>query len=537
MDNAFQELLGDFLHESRERLDQVEELLLGLAERTPAAREESLQKARRDLHTLKGNSGMMGLKDLQALAHEIEDGVDALDPQAPAIEELLAGLDRFRSQLRRQIGGGEERVDEDLGLEEVSQDLALGSLRVPFTALDELVEQLAEVLLYRNRFAVALDELRQGGEEALLNRDSVSWNEVLETHQTLNKTLDFLQERIIQLRMVPLQTLFRHLGRIVHDESVKEGKEVRFETEGGSTPLDKALLELAGEVLGHLVRNAVNHGIEDPGERRKAGKSDAGTVYLKAAVQGQEVRIEVADDGAGIDLGRLRREAAERGKEVETDQQLYDLLFQAGFTTREGKDISAGRGIGLSAVAEAVRRYGGRIEVKSRMGEGSDFLLRLPLSVSITRALLVRLGQESYALPLGSVLESLPFHREKAEVFGGRRVLRWRGEVVPVLDLKAWSTDGGSNGAAAEGAENGSGFAVVVEALGELKALEVDQLLGIQDIVVKGLDDLLGYPEGLSGSTILADGRVIMILDPGTLEEGSRTEGTQADPANGEAPS
>jgi two-component system chemotaxis sensor kinase CheA len=505
VDNAFQELLADFLLEARERLDRVEELVLALGDLAVAQRPDSLATIKRELHTLKGNSGMMGFAALQAAAHEVEDQVEALDVEAPAIAELLKGLDRFRRLLWQVSGEGtaSPSAEGDVLLEEASQELALGSVRVPFSALDGMVELLTEVLLYRSRLSGCLERVRALTPLGTPEEED-AWSDLGETHQTLDKTLDFLQDRVIQLRMVPLQTLFRYLGRIVHDESARDGKQVRFETEGGGTPLDKALLELAGEALGHLVRNAVNHGIEAPAWRLEAGKKAEGTVRLEAAVRGQEVHIEVSDDGAGIDPAHLRQVAQARGEAARSDAELLELLFRPGFSTREGADLSAGRGIGLSAVAEAVRRYGGRVEIASEPGNGSRFLLRLPLSVSITRALLVKVAAETYAIPLGAILESLRHGKGRREVFGGREVIRWREELVPMEDLGTWF-----------GLEGGlRGFAVIVEALGELKALMVDQLLEIRDIVVKGLDPLLGPLPGIGGSTILADGKVILIVDP-----------------------
>lgn len=540
MDTAFQELLEDFHLEARERLDSVEELLLSLASQDESARRESMDQARRELHTLKGNSGMMGFSELQELAHGMEDRIDELDTVTPEVAELLQGVDRFRQLLRQEVGsqlvpgeegGGDEAASApgigrgaESGQLEASQELASGSVRVPFTELDGLVELLAEVLLYRNRLSDSLDRLH-GTLPSLSKEMADAWDDVGDVRLSFEKVLDFLQDRVLQLRMVPLQTLFRHLNRIVHDESAREGKRVRLDTQGGETPLDKALLELASEALGHLVRNAVNHGIEAPAEREKTGKPEQGAIRLSASVHGQEVHIEVRDDGGGIDPEALRKSARERGLNVgdETSAaQLYQLLFLAGFSTKEGGiDLSAGRGIGLSAVSEAVRRHGGRVEVDSDLGEGTRFLLRLPLSVSITRALFLRADGEEYALPLGAVIESLHYRRDGSSRVRQTEIFEWRGHLLPVLDV-------GVCFGTAE-ASRGRGFVVVIEALGRYRALVVDELTGIRDIVVKGLDPLLGSPRGISGSNIMGDGRVVLILDPPALTEISIDRGAAAE--------
>jgi two-component system chemotaxis sensor kinase CheA len=545
MDSEFQELFEDFVLEARERLDSVEELLLGLAARQRPDRESAVQRAKRDLHTLKGNSGMMGLSEMQELAHEMEDQLEAVDLDQPRVPELLAGVDTFRRLLRRLTQGDAEAAEEEAQdlMGEASQELALGGVRVPFGELDALVELQAEVLLYRNRLLDSLHRLKDTLPEEV-RAISDAWDEVAAVHQSLEKTLDFAQERVLKLRMVPLQSLFRHLNRIVHDEAVREGKSVSFETSGGNTPLDKALLELASEALGHLVRNAVNHGVETPEEREAAGKPAGGRIDLSASVEGQEVLIEVADDGAGIDPEVLNRQASDRGLGAPVERGPYDLIFQAGFSTRGGTDLSAGRGIGLAAVAEAVERNGGRVEVASEVGQGTRFLLRLPLSVSITRALLVGIGGEEYALPLGAVVESLYFNPEDRQELHHSNLLRWRGQVIPLLDLATLFavpdlSASGTNGNRGEGSGDPDDrqpageqplatvvarrSVVVLEAFGQHRGVLVDRLSGIRDIVVKGLDELVGNPLGIAGSTILGDGRVVMILDPAVLA--ARDEG------------
>ncbi len=324
--------------------------------------------------------------------------------------------------------------------------------------------------------------------------------------EDLAKTLERIQEAVMRLRLVPLHTLLQHLHRLVYDESRREGKQVRFEVTGGDTTLDKALIEMASEALGHLVRNAVIHGIEPPDERAAAGKPRQGRVRLTASTSPSEVLIEVEDDGRGIDRRAITESARRRGLEVAADETLATLLFRPGISTRRDADLSAGRGIGLSAVKESAERHGGRVEVSSRPGQGSQFRLRLPLSVSITRALLLRADGEDYAVPLSAVIESLQLAPGDGHQLNQAEVFRWRRQLLSLLDL------GLAFGTAERPREGG--FVVIIESGGRHRGLVVDRLLGIREIVVKGLDPVVGSPQGILGSTILGDGRAILILDP-----------------------
>ena len=240
---------------------------------------------------------------------------------------------------------------------------------------------------------------------------------------------------MLRLRMVPLQSLFRQLVRIVHDTGLVEEKQVRLLVEGGETDLDKALLEVANDVLGHLVRNAVIHGIESPEERRRAGKDETGTVRIVAYATSREVCIDVEDDGRGVQGGALRAAAASSGQAVDPEADPLDLLLLPGLSTRDHADVVAGRGMGLSAVKETVRRHGGTIQVAFAEGRGSLFRLRLPLSASIARALLVGADGEEYAVPLRAILESLRLDPGALHEINGAGALRWRGRVIAALDL------------------------------------------------------------------------------------------------------
>lgn len=518
-----EELLPDFIAETRERLERVEELLLETQTEAVTARPVLLDEVRRELHTLKGNAGLMGFTSLQADAHGLEDMVALLEPARPVVGPILSGLDEFRSALSRVISAGAgtggptaapQPAADSTGDRAREASAALGpvermggGVRIPFAALDSLVNLLAEVVIVRNRLGDALaltKQLRAGDRD-----DAGRWREVDDAHERLERTLDQVQERVLRLRMVPLYSLFRQLTRIVHDTSLKEGKSVRLAAEGGDTALDKALLELASEALGHLVRNAVIHGIEAPEERRSAGKDETGTVRLAARATSREVCIDIEDDGRGVQSAALRAAAERAGLAPGPAADPLELLFLPGLSTRSQADLAAGRGIGLSAVKEAVARQGGVIQVAFAEGRGSLFRLRLPLNASIARALLVSADGEDYALPLRAVLESSRLQPGDLHEINGAGALRWRGRVIAALDLGCVFATASSR--------RRDGYALILEDGGNTRALVVDRILGIREIVVKGLDPLVAALPGVAASTLLGDGRAVLILDPASL--------------------
>jgi two-component system chemotaxis sensor kinase CheA len=491
-------LLSDFLLESRERMDHLEELLLGAAAAGSLAA-GALEEIQLELHTLKGNAGLVGLTEMQAEAHLLEDMVAALEPGAPPEEDLLASLDRLRGHLQRAEG------EEGTRPVEAKTEPVQGGVRVAFTTLDSLVDRLEEMVIFRNRLTEALERQRR---ELGATARSASGEAVRQAHDELGGTLDALRDGILRLRLVPLASLFRSLRRIAHDEAVRAGKEVAFETLGGETPLDRGLLELASEALGHLIRNAVIHGLETPEERRRLGKPRA-MVRVAAAADTREVCIDVVDDGQGVRRREVLAAAARRGIAVPADADPVSLLFLTGFSTRDEADLGAGRGIGLAAVQEAVSRRGGRIEVFSEEGSGTLFRLRLPLSVSILRALLVASDGEDYALPLGAMEETFRLDPDRVHEINGGLVLDRPGGLVPFLDL------GFCFGTSP--VRRRSAYAVLLAAEGSRRAVGVDGIRGIREVVVRRLDPWAVRHPAVAGSTILADGRAVLLLDPAGL--------------------
>jgi two-component system chemotaxis sensor kinase CheA len=501
-------LLGEYVLDATERMTNVEQLLLSVDELVDADRASCLDRLKAELHTLKGNSGMMGFTELQEIAHAMEDHVAELGQRRIDVSLLLEALDEFRNAFQAHT-----KVESPESLDGDREQVIQGSVRVPFTALDSLVAQLAEIVIVRNGLYDVIesgDGLDPTGDE-YLTQSKRAWGELHSAYDSLRRTLDIMQNSILQLRMVSLGTLFGSLKRIVHDETAKTGKEVSLQTSGGDTPLDKALLELANEVLGHLVRNAVVHGLESPDVRESSGKPREGIVRVDAAARGDEVWIDVSDDGGGIDWESLRRSAATKGVDLESVADEQAIIFHPGVSAKGDADMSAGRGVGLSAVLDAVRRQGGEIDVSSKNGQGTAFRIRLPLNVSIARVLLISVDDEIYALPLVNVVESRRLQAGDGHELNHAGVLQWRDSVISLLDL-------GHHFETASTIRD-QGYVVVIEANGKYRGLVTDEIRGIQDVVVRMLDPTVGKPPGVAGSTVLGDGRPILILDARRLAD------------------
>ena len=328
-----------------------------------------------------------------------------------------------------------------------------------------------------------------------------------------------LQERVMGIRMVPVEMVFSRFPRMVHELGKQLGKDVELLMEGQATELDKTFIEMLVDPLTHLVRNAVDHGMETKEERRMTGKPAMGSISLVASSRGGHIHIEVKDDGKGLNRDRILRKALDRGLIAPgsrpSDEELNLLIFEPGFSTVEQVSDLSGRGVGMDVVRQNVRALGGRIEVESETGKGTLIRLVLPLTLAILDGLTVRVGDETYVFPLASVLES--FQRQTADVQtvkGDREVISLRGEFIPVVRLQNLLAVG-SNPDASERT-----LLVLVESEGRRAAMAVDELLGQQQVVIKSLETHYKRVEGISGATILGDGRVALILDvPGLMRQ------------------
>ncbi|MBP3960630.1 Hpt domain-containing protein [Gemmata sp. G18] len=374
------------------------------------------------------------------------------------------------------------------------------TVRVDKDRLDKLINTIGELVIAQSMAQQEFDELNAG--EGVL---SLALPE-------LSKISRDLQELSLSLRMVPMQGTFQKMARLVRDLSRKMDKPVELELHGEETELDKTVVDQLGDPLMHMVRNAIDHGLEDTTERAAAGKPTAGRVTLRAYHQGGSVFIELTDDGKGLDRERILRKAVEKGIIAEgqrlMDSEIYALIFEAGFSTAKAVTDVSGRGVGMDVVRRNVEALQGNILIRTQLGHGTTFTIRLPLTLAIMDGLVVGLGGEVYVLPLLSVVESFrPRPTDVHRVAGRGEAVTVRGEVVPLLRLHEIL------GRPSEITDPCRGLVVLVEDQGKKHAVLVDELLGQMQAVVKSLDANYRRVEGLAGATILGDGRVAMILD------------------------
>jgi two-component system, chemotaxis family, sensor kinase CheA len=324
----------------------------------------------------------------------------------------------------------------------------------------------------------------------------------------------------MSIRMIPMSVIFNRYPRMLRDLAAKLGKKVELVTQGEATELDKGLVEKITDPLTHLVRNSCDHGIEPPDERLAKGKPAQGTITLAASHQGGSIVIEVRDDGRGLNRTKLLTKARERGLDAPdtlTDAEVWALIFAPGFSTAEVVTDVSGRGVGMDVVKKNIAALNGTVEIDAAEGYGMSVKVRLPLTLAIMDGMSVGVADESYILPLSSVVESFQIEPGMIKTVGGaNRVVKVREEYMPVIDLE------GVFGVPRESGEAGNGIMVIVEAEGGRIAVLVDELLGQQQVVVKNLESNYRKVPNVSGATIMGDGRVALILDVGALVRHSR---------------
>lgn len=371
------------------------------------------------------------------------------------------------------------------------------SIRVQLSKLDDLMYMFEELVIEKSRLAQLAKQIEQP--------------DLTVTAEKMNRSISHLQSVMLSIRMMTLDTVFTRFPKMVRKIAKEVDKDIHFVMEGGETEIDKALIDELSDPLLHLLRNSIDHGIEHRDIRKAHHKAEKGTITLRAFYKGSRVVIEIEDDGGGIDRERVLQKAlsldllTEEDAANRTDEEVFQLLFQSGFSTADTVTDLSGRGVGLDVVKTNLEKIGGTIEVASRPGEGSTFFISLPLTVSIMEALLVRVNNDTFAIPVSAVLETATIKTEDIHYSQHQAMIDVRGLYTPVVSLRTF--------VGIEVDEQEEWSVVILYQKNKLVALRVDDFVGHSEIVLKSLGSLLKGTTGLLGATILGDGKIAMVLD------------------------
>lgn len=577
IDPDMKEIVESFIVETKEILEKLDVDLLEL-ERSPDDK-DLLNQIFRSFHTIKGTSGFLGLEALPEVTHKCEDilnklrkGEAVLTP--PLMDGIILAFDTIKLLLQKieveqnesvetenvcnvlqgllndiDVVKPEEAVElkkdvpQEIELkieEEVSQAMSVekeivhqekprpeekkadsvekaaatqvkeNTIRVDVDRLDSLLDIVSELVLGRNRLSQVNSQFSIDNEGNRYTRD---FGEVTKQIDLMTTELQLVA---MKLRMIKIAKIFNRYPRLVRDLTRDLNKDVELIIKGEETEVDKNLIEEINDPLVHIIRNSVDHGVEKPDVRVKAGKSPKGTVILSAEQLGNNIVISVEDDGKGLDTEILKEKAVSKGlltrekaKEL-TKQEAMNLIFLPGFSTAEKVSNVSGRGVGMDVVKTNVSKLRGIINIESEPGKGTKIIIKLPLTLAIISGMIVKVYGEAIVVPLGSVIEVLRVNTDQIYSIKGKEVIKVRDSVLPLVSLKELLR-GRMNGRA----EQNTGWQYVVEVgIAEKRyGIKVDELIGQQEVVIKSLGSYLGKIDGIAGSTIMGDGTVVMILD------------------------
>ncbi len=540
-----QELVQDFLVETNEIIENLDHDLVELENRQDDL--DLLNKIFRGAHTMKGSSSFLGFDKLSGVTHHAEEILNKLRKgEIRVTREIMDVLLEFvdvTKKVVQDIENGTDTTDTN----EVIKKLKLANegkiissspsssapaakkdepsqapksqggqgakastpmeqtIRVDVSRLDDLLNIMGELVLSRNRLAQLASELENKFENEYLIE------QLMEATSQIGMNTTELQLAIMKTRMIPIGKVFNKFPRMVRDISRDQNKEIDLIISGEETELDKSVVEEIGDPLIHMIRNSCDHGIEKPEVRKAMGKPAKGEVLLSAYHEGNHIVIEIKDDGAGMDPEAIKRKAVE--KRVITAEeaaaldknQAYALIFRPGFSTADKVTSISGRGVGMDVVRTNVEKLNGIITIESEVGKGSTFYLKLPLTLAIIQALLVEVANETFAIPLVSVVETVRISSNEIHSFEGREVLKLRDRVLSLVRLdEAFDLE----------EDPKDDLYVVVVALAEKQlGFIVDKLIGQEEIVIKSLGEYLGGNPGVAGATITGNGRVRLIID------------------------
>lgn len=566
------DLLREFINESREHLDNIEQGVLVLENSPNDA--EMLNTVFRAFHTFKGGAGFLNLMPINRLAHVLESLLDMarrseIEINAPVIEVILRGRDilkQFIEEIDGQINGtravkaieiptaelkrevtrlmaGEKASDNSdtapaksteetpaissnntpttpaaggdtaakNGTEAAANNAANNAkavVKVDTTKLDALLDLVGEMVIAESLVSQSLNQIRDL-QNAQFNRNLAQLGRI--THE--------LQRVGMSLRMVPIRGVFQKMARVARDISAKQQKKVQFVTSGEDTELDRGVVEELNDPLLHMIRNSMDHGIEPPEKRVARGKAPVGSLNLRAYHQGGNIVVEIEDDGAGLDRDRIFAKAVERGliapDATLSDEEVYSFIFAAGFSTAEKVTDLSGRGVGLDVVRRNIERLRGRVDISSKAGQGTLFKITLPLTLAIIDGLIVKVGEERFILPTLSVRESFrPSAEMISRIHNRAELVNVRGRLIPLLRLHEYFN------IQPKTTDPTQSIVVVLQSGTSLRCLLVDALLHKQEVVIKNLNEMMVHKNrAIAGATILGDGRVGLILDVNTLAQ------------------
>jgi two-component system chemotaxis sensor kinase CheA len=582
VEELFASLHKDFVEETGPLAREVASLVLRLEEaHANAGDEEDVLRAMKSaLHTIKGNAAMMGLAGIESLAHALEDFC-LLVRQNPEVQEsghaqiLVDGSDLLLRSIQGSLQGEPDRAEVAAFADRVARAAAAagevapapsgrarpptsaetalpgdaglqagkpaapifagpddgggGTVRIADHEVDGLLDLTAEAIINHAELVRFQGRLARGHVQ---RSDAALLEQVL---TALGRATAEMRHHLLRVRLAPISTMFRRYARYVRDLARERGQAIQLVIEGGDTAVDRAIISRLHEPLLHMVRNAVAHGIESATERAALGKPARAQILLGARLLDGRARIVVADDGRGLDMAAIAAKARAFGLHPERmpESELRRLIFQPDFSTAAEVSTLAGRGVGLEVVANVVQSLGGRIDVRSTTGQGTVFVIDLPVTASLVKALIFGVDSEMFALPASFVVDSIETREESMHAINHVLLCPWRGDFLRAIDA------GDLLGCAGLAQKWTRPYGIIVEAAAKRCALLVDWLVGVQEIVVKPLDESLRGSRVLSGLTILGQGRVVPILDCSEVlrrASGPGVTGPRPDPTTSEAP-
>ena len=553
------ELVKEFIQETGELLGNLDNDFICLE--SDPHNGGILDRIFRAVHTIKGTSSFLGFHQLVELGHATEDILQTLRTSGRAITsdvmdillkavdkikilieqiqnkdvkpidltEILASLEKIKlSGDRNALEWKQKRTSEDKKEEQKSQrdviekrrtlpEVYSSTIRVDVERLDDLMNLVGELILERNR-------LLQINREFRVSRDVAMYSEkVMDATEKIHSVTNELQLSILKTRMIPIDRLFRKFPRMVRDIAREKKKEVDLVISGSETELDKTVMDHLGDPLIHILRNAIDHGIEPCDVREKIGKTRRGRIQLSASQEGNHILITVKDDGNGIDIEKVKQKAVEKklisSEQLQTmgSKDIVQFVFEPGFSTAEKVSDLSGRGVGMDVVKTNIRNLNGMIDLQSEPLKGTTIVLKIPFTLAVIQALMVQAAGDVYALPLTSVIETFRIRKDDIKTLEQGEVVCHRDSVIPLFYLKRLLNPETGN---IQENKNGSCRYVVFIGVAEKRfGLGVDRLLGQEEVVVKSLGEYLGNVSGIVGSTIMGDGRVRLIVDCSTVAD------------------